>query len=81
MRLLATIFVALLLAGCIPSDDKTYTLYRDPAVGTARVHMATFDADEREGYNEGNCRLTAKLYQDKVGPSVRYWCEKGRFRP
>ena len=43
-------------------DDNVYTLYRssvsDPA---ARLHVATFDADENDAYNRENCEVGAKV--------------------
>ena len=77
--------VVLILSGCGyvgDSDANTYTLYRQSAAGgDARVHMATFDADEREAYNRDNCDIAARLFMAQPGVSVKYWCEKGRYRP
>jgi hypothetical protein len=69
------------LCACSGGGD-TYTLYRaSPLDDTARIQMATFDAKERGTYNEENCWLTAKLFMSQPGVTVRYWCEKGRYRP
>jgi hypothetical protein len=67
------------------ADDAVYTLYRTSAIPNApselmRIHMATFDADGGEQYNRENCQLSAELFQAQPGVTVRYWCEKGRYR-
>ena len=74
---------ALLLSGC--GSDNTYTLYRSGAGGSSvademRIHVATFDADEKAAYNRENCDVAKDLFQNQPGVTVRYWCEKGRFR-
>lgn len=68
------------LAAC---DDRTsaFTLYRNsPADAGMRVHIATFDAKDGDAYNRENCELAAKLYRNQPGVTVRFWCEKGRYR-
>jgi hypothetical protein len=45
-----------------------------------RIHVATFDAAEGEGYNRENCDTASQLFQAQPGIKVRYWCEKGRYR-
>ena len=75
------------------SDDDVATLYRSSPVPTyggesARIHIATFDAEVRSGgtggtafdYNWGNCVIAAELFQAQPGVTVRYWCERGRVR-
>lgn len=63
----------------------TYTLYRNSALpvnGAAfRIHVATFDAYEgkAEGYNRENCDIARNLFQEQLGVTVRYWCEKGHY--
>ncbi|HFF5999867.1 TPA: hypothetical protein ACGY71_001349 [Stenotrophomonas maltophilia] len=70
------------LAGCsVASDANTYALYRSSTVLDGRIHVATFDAKEDEGYNRDNCETARGLFQGQPGVEVRYWCEKGRFRP
>lgn len=72
---------SLLLAGC---DDRSgaFTLYRNsPADAGMRVHIATFDAKDGDAYNRENCELAAKLFRSQPGVTVRFWCEKGRYRP
>jgi hypothetical protein len=57
-----------------------YTLYRN-LTPELRIHVATFDANEREDYNRENCEIAQSLFQNQPGIEVKYWCEKGRFRP
>ena len=74
--------VLLLIAGCKPADGNVYTLYRSsPVQGySQRIQMATFDADGPEYVNRGNCEIAADLFQAQPGVTVKYWCEKGRYR-
>jgi hypothetical protein len=73
----------------IPAQD-TATLYRNSATmngSTMRIHVATFDVDStsvsgtRWDYNGENCQIAADLFQRQPGVKVRYWCERGRFKP
>lgn len=69
------------LGGCSPGDGATYTLYRNSALDQSmRVHVATFDSSDGEDYNDENCNVAQQLFQRQGGVTVRYWCEKGRFR-
>jgi hypothetical protein len=82
---LAAFTAAALLAGCAgPTDDGAHTLYRsspvEPDGKDWRLHVATFDAVDGDSYNAGNCRIAADLFAAQPGITVRYWCEKGRFR-
>lgn len=78
---IACLTVVLLLAGCGEGAGATYTLYRSAILGSAdRVHVATFDAKESSDYNQINCETTRGLYQSQPGVTVRYWCERGRYR-
>lgn len=81
-KLFAAAIVAVLVPTvCHSSDNSVYTLYRNsPAFANMRIHVATFDAEEKEPYNLDNCQITAKLFQGQPGISVRYWCERGRYR-
>jgi hypothetical protein len=69
------------------SSQGVYTLYRSsPIIGSisgegARVHVSTFDAAAGEDYNRENCQNAATLFASQPGVTVRYWCEKGRYRP
>jgi hypothetical protein len=61
-------------------SGDAYTLYRF-SLGGDRVHVATFDAKNESGeYNALNCNLAASLFQNQPGVTMRYWCEKGRFK-
>ena len=63
------------------SDDLVYTLYRNSVTDeNMRMHVATFDADEKESYNKDNCGIAQALFQHQPGVKVRYWCEKGYFK-
>lgn len=70
----------LLLASCDQGGGSAYTLYRSSFMGDARVHVATFDANDGRDYNQANCEIARELFQAQPGVSVRYWCELGRFR-
>ncbi len=62
------------------SEDKVYTLYRsNPYLETMRVHVATFDADEKPSFNQENCETARALFQSQPDVKVRYWCEQGYF--
>jgi len=78
-----TIAVILLPLACAAQDSGTvYTLYRtSPLDASMRLHVATFDAKETESYNRENCLVAADLFAAQPGVKVRYFCEKGRFRP
>lgn len=63
------------------SDSDVFTLYRNSVTDeNMRIHVATFDANEKEAYNRGNCEQAQALFQAQPGVSVKFWCEKGRFR-
>lgn len=76
-----SVLASLAVAQC--SDGETYTLYRNsiPDLEMARVHVATFDASDRDGYNRFNCNLAADLFQRQPGVKTHFWCERGPFRP
>lgn len=62
-------------------DENVYTLYRNSVTDRAlRIHIATFDANEGHAYNMENCQLAADLFAGQSGVSVRFWCERGRYR-
>ena len=70
------------------SYDQTYTLYRDSATdanakgnSAMRIHVASFDSADGAAYNQENCNQARKLFQEQPEVTVRYWCEKGRFKP
>ncbi len=76
-----TVGLVLLLGGC--DDNHVFTLYRASSLdANMRIHIATFDAAESSpSYNQENCAITAGLFAQQLGVTVRYWCEKGTFRP
>ena len=86
MRNLFTLIVAsvAMLAACSTdsfSDGQVYTLYRNSAMDeNMRIHIATFDAAEKEEYNRGNCEQAQVLFQNQLGIKTKFWCEKGRFK-
>ena len=77
----ACLALILVISGCGVTDSNTYTLYRSSVLdGVNRIHISTFDAEDGEDYNEGNCRLAAELFQQQPDVKTRFWCEKGRYR-
>jgi len=63
------------------SDSDVFTLYRNSVTNeNTRIHVATFDAAEKEEYNRGNCEQAQVLFQAQPGVKVKFWCEKGRYR-
>jgi hypothetical protein len=88
VRSLAVGCAVALLACARTSSDAVYTLVRSSAADQStrssgpplRLHVATFDAAEGEGYNVANCEIARTLFESQPGVTVRYWCERGRFR-
>jgi len=83
MRLaIAVLAAAIGLAGCdLLATTTSYTLYRSSLLDSnLRVHVATFDVSESEGYNRENCELAAKLFAGQPSVQTKFWCEKGRYR-
>lgn len=77
------VILACLLAACEARGgaDDSYVLYRSSPVNAAmRLHVASFDTDQGEAYNRGNCEIARDLFQAQPGVKVKYWCEKGRYR-
>ena len=72
--------MAFFLAACKPADDSVYTLYRGSVTGPMRIHVATFDSADGEDYNRENCDIARSWLQAQPGVTVKYWCEKGRYR-
>lgn len=67
--------------GVKTNKSKVYTLYRNnPFDVKLRVHVATFDVDENEEYNQVNCKMAADLRMGQPDTVAKYWCEKGYFR-
>lgn len=91
MRKLGLLAPAVLLLASCGEGSPTWTLYRNGTEGGARIHLATFDADDTGGgthmYNEMNCKAAAKLWaanaKEKAEATglepVSYWCEEGKF--
>lgn len=77
------LLLSLILASCSrPDPIEVFTLYRNSPVGAGfgeRFHIATFDANQSEGYNQENCFLARDLFQLQPGVGVDYWCEAGRY--
>lgn len=74
------VLAPLLLVAC--GNSEPYTLYRgSPIIENARIHIATFDANDGDkAYNMGNCQIGQELFQNQPGVTVKYWCEKGKFK-
>lgn len=80
------------LAACSEERAATVTLYRNSALDASmRVHWATFDADDKGGYNLNNCLMAARLLNANVTASAKaqgmqrdrflgFWCEPGNYR-
>jgi hypothetical protein len=63
------------------SDRSVFTLYRSSTTDEKmRIHVATFDASEKEEYNRENCGQSQLLFQNQPGVKTKFWCEKGRFK-
>ncbi|CAN1520802.1 hypothetical protein MCEKH45_01098 [Methylophilaceae bacterium] len=73
------LFIFPIISAC--SSDATYTLYRNSVTDPLmRLHVATFDANDGAGYNQGNCQIAQELFQNQEGVTTKFWCEKGRFK-
>lgn len=86
-KLLILIFICFINISYGKADDnEVATLYRSSLIGDdIRYHIATFDAklktnDGRFDYNWKNCLIARDLFQNQLGVTVKYWCEKGYFR-
>lgn len=76
------LLAVLSLLGACDDWNGVYTLYRNSVMDeNMRVHVATFDANDGEKNNQGNCWIARDLFANQGGVKVRYWCERGRFRP
>lgn len=73
---------ALLTVGCSETPkSETFTLYRNsPIDRSLRIHVATFDAVDHEGYNLAVCGSVSDYYNEAPPMDARYWCESGRFQ-
>lgn len=80
--LLPVLIAAVLPAACSLTGEASSTLYRSSILDAgARIHVASFDARDGDTYNRENCQTAADLFSKQPGVRVRYWCEKGPFRP
>ena len=64
----------------IPEESgvmKAFALLSDE---NSRIHVATFDASDGNDYNSENCEIAMDLFRNQEGVTVKYWCEKGRFK-
>jgi hypothetical protein len=82
LAMTAGIFLALLGCESRSTDrSETYTLYRDsPVEPGLRLHVATFDANDRDDYNRDMCETVREFFTERPFMGARYWCEAGRYR-
>ena len=81
-RIMVLITISISVAGC--RGDDVYTLYRSSPTEVGehmRIHVASFDSVDGNDYNSENCEVARGLFQNQSGVTVKYWCEKGRFKP
>lgn len=77
----ATFVLCALMAGCGGGGGDQYTLYRNSILdANLRIHIATFDTSDGDAYNNENCNLAARLFQQQPEVKARFWCEKGTFK-
>ncbi len=93
-RLAAAALVAggMLAVACTDQSGTAYTLYRNSFLSPSlRIHWATFDADDKGGYNMNNCLMAARLLNANVtasaksegkrrNPAIGFWCEPGLYK-
>ena len=78
--ILPMIILLLILGTKVSANDMATTLYRTSLIiENARMHLATFNADQGEEYNWGNCLIAAKLFQSQPDVKTYFWCEKGEY--
>ena len=46
----------------------------------ARIHVASFNAEQINPYNQSNCDIAKDLFQKQEGIKTKFWCEKGVFK-
>ena len=87
MKWFIAFFVFMALAGSASAhqykgQEDIYVLYRgSPGFPDMRIHVATFDGNERGSYNRQNCEIAAQLFSSQPGVIVRYWCSEGQHKP
>lgn len=84
--ILIPVFGLVATVSCQPRNradqNSVFTLYRSSTTASvARIHVATFDANESLAYNRENAETAAKLFQQQAGVTVRFWIEPGYFKP
>ena len=80
LRFAALLTIVVAATACRKHPD-VYTLYRTESVGdSARIHVATFDADDEADDNRAMCEHARELFQLQPSMLSRFWCEKGRYR-
>ena len=68
------IFVGITLPSIAKAD---WILYRESLIqGGGLVHVATFDADERDDYNKHNCLYIAEIMNTHPNERVLWLCFK-----
>lgn len=80
LRMLLSFSLVALMAGC-DSDNQTFTLYRNSVMdANMRIHVGSFNAEDGDAYNGGNCEQAKQLFQAQPGVKTKFWCEKGAFK-
>ncbi len=72
--------LGLAVGACGEDKDEVWTLYRSsPVAADLTIHVATFDATKRRGYNRDGCTIARDLFwqYSQAGQVSRYWCERG----
>ena len=80
ITVLPILILLLILGTKVSANDMATTLYRTSLIiENASMHVATFNADQGEEYNWGNCLIAAKLFQSQPDVKTYFWCEKGEY--
>ena len=81
LHLLTIVAISIVVSGCLTGGESSYSLYRNSVMDeTARIHVGTFDSSDGDKYNQSNCDIAAKLFQQQEGVKTKFWCEKGKYR-
>jgi len=81
MKKLLPFLVLLFINSCTDNGSDPYTLYRNSVLDkSSRIHIATFDSKEGNGYNMANCNIAQDLFQNQPFVETRFWCEKGFYK-
>ena len=74
------IILLLILGTKVSANDMVATLYRtNLIIENARMHVATFNADDGGKYNWDNCLKSAELFQSQPDVKTLFWCENGEY--